>query len=137
MRFRHKTNEASVAIRVFVSGAGKSRISLRFIRATCYFVDPFTRRFLTLLQQLEMPLTPEFWQKVGIPNPGGHSFRSARQDTLLHAALEKLKEQLRSPLGDKEWRKIAWLYDRIAAQLGVPRANSYPRVLPVGEQEQA
>ncbi len=34
-----------------------------------YFVDPFTRRFLTLLQQLEMPLTPEFWQKVGIPSP--------------------------------------------------------------------
>jgi hypothetical protein len=94
------------------------------------FIDPFTKRFLSLIQQLEQPLSDDFWTKVGIPNPGGHSLRAAPQDALLRAALEQIKKQLRGPLEDKEWRKLAWLFDRIARQLGVPLASSYPRVHP-------
>ena len=51
-------------------------------------------------------------------------------DRILNQVLRKLKARLKAPLADKEWEKVAWLYDRIAARLGVPPAISYPRIRP-------
>jgi hypothetical protein len=48
---------------------------------------------------------------------------------MLKGMLGALKREIRSPLPDKEWEKIAWLYDRIALRLGVPPAKSYPRAM--------
>jgi hypothetical protein len=31
--------------------------------------------------------------------------------------LDGIKVQIRSPLGDKQWKKVAWVYDRLASAL--------------------
>jgi hypothetical protein len=72
--------------------------------------------------------TPEHLQ-AGLPGPE-FSFRDIPADSLLSSIMRGLKRQIRAPLEDKEWEKVAWLYDRIAARLGVPPASSYPRVRP-------
>ena len=44
---------------------------------------------------------------------------------MLGGILHARKPQIRLPLKDKDFDKLAWVYDRIAAQLGVPPAKSY------------
>src|SRR3979409_841091 len=34
-------------------------------------------------------------------------------DRILNQVLSQLKARLKAPLADKEWEKVAWLYDRI------------------------
>ena len=55
------------------------------------------------------------------------ALRNLSPMTFLRELLEVLKKQIRSPLDDKSYRKVSWLYDRIARQLGVPPASSYSR----------
>jgi hypothetical protein len=91
--------------------------------------DPFTTDFFKSMQRSlrESPTPGDF--EEGVPGPE-FSFRDTPADSLLGSILQGLKRQIRSPLEDKEWEKVAWLYDRVAARLGVPSASSYPRVRP-------
>jgi hypothetical protein len=81
-----------------------------------HFLDPFTTDFIRFMQEgsKESP-TPEHLQ-AGLPGPE-FSFRDIPADSLLSSIMRGLKRQIRAPLEDKEWEKVAWLYDRIAARL--------------------
>jgi hypothetical protein len=94
------------------------------------FLDPFTHRFNSFMSSIDTEHPPEFWSSVGLPDRSGVSLKRVESTTVLQHTLNLMKPTMRGPLADKEWNKMAWLYDRVATQLGVPRANSYPRVRP-------
>jgi len=99
-----------------------------------YFLDPFTSHFL------------EFWMAGSSDkNTAGSSFAEAGVAAAgklppipgfmgLQTILDGLKPRLQTPLPDKEYTKVAWLFDRIAGRLGQPRSSSYPRLRP-GDME--
>jgi hypothetical protein len=81
-----------------------------------YFIDPFTRKF------------EKFVAAVGERQKQAH-----RTDGL--DFLKKIRETMRVSMRDdwlpeKEWAKNVWLFDRIAKELGMPTASSYPRARP-------
>lgn len=91
-----------------------------------YFVDPFTTSFIRFLQNMSAAISPDKWQKAGFDDASGlHRYDA---ENLLTGALQGLKGVARSPLADKEYKKVEWLYDRIAGRLGVPPLRSYPRL---------
>lgn len=93
------------------------------------FIDPFTLRFLGLLGELNKSATRDVYSTLGFPSGGPtRSLDQLPNDAFLKRVLVGLKPQLRVPLKDEEWAKLAWLYDRVAVRLGVPPASSYPRV---------
>jgi hypothetical protein len=95
-----------------------------------YFIDPFTHRFNRFVAAIDSPKPKEFWTSTGIPVPAHLSLKDVSSSFILTAVIDKMKPILRGPLADKEWLKMVWLYDRIAVQLGVAPAKSYPRVRP-------
>jgi len=94
-----------------------------------HFLDPFTTDFIRFMQRGAKNSPPPEHFERGLPGPE-FSFGGTPADSVLRSIMRGLKGQIRSPLADKEWEKVAWLYDRLAARLGVPRASSYPRVRP-------
>jgi hypothetical protein len=92
------------------------------------FLDPFTPEFFEQWfqrsEERDRP-NPQFID-AGISS-AGRSLKHVPGDVALRQILEKLKVKIRSPLEDKDWSKVAWLYDRIATRLGVPLSTSYPR----------
>lgn len=100
-----------------------------------HFIDPYTRPFISHIGQQDIPKPEEFWKILGIPMPPMLSLRGVSPDVVLTMLLENLKPSVCGPLAEKEWQKVAWLYDRIAAQLGVPLARSYPQILPEDAQK--
>jgi len=102
-----------------------------FVEHDIHFLDPFTADFVRFWfnrsEDREGP-HPAFLE-AGIPSVG-RSLEHVPGDIALRQILETLKKRIRGPLEDKEWAKVAWLYDRIAARLGVPPAISYPHVRP-------
>ena len=95
-----------------------------------HFLDPFTTNFVdfVLNVQQQQQLTSHL-PGVGLPNEST-GLKKIPADVMLKSILNTLKSRIRGPLEDKEWEKIAWLYDRIAGRLGVPPAGSYPRIRP-------
>jgi hypothetical protein len=94
-----------------------------------HFLDPFTPEFLELwFARADDQNRPDF-REAGIPATG-RSLKHVPGSFALQDLLDKLKVRIRSPLEDKEWNKVAWLFDRISARLGVPPARSYPRTKP-------
>jgi hypothetical protein len=98
------------------------------------FIDPFSHTFVRLLSSMEQG-TIDVYATLGFPRQGDRRLNSVPSDALLRFALNGIKEQVRSPLGDKEWKKVAWVYDRLASALGIPPASSYPRVRPEDVQK--
>jgi hypothetical protein len=94
------------------------------------FLDPFTHQFNQFLSSIDVEQPPEFWSLAGLPDRSEVSLKYVRSTTVLQHILDLMKPTMRGPLGDREWKKMAWLYDRIATQLGVPHSGSYPRVRP-------
>jgi hypothetical protein len=91
------------------------------------FLDPFRLEFIEYIKQGKIMVSEDALHEAGLP------FRTPRaldfgNDQVLTLILDSLKPQIRAPLADKDWQKVAWLYDRLADQLGVPPARSYPRV---------
>jgi hypothetical protein len=93
------------------------------------FLDSFSIRYLRYVAAFRDPDLFKRYNEAGLP-VRGRPLREVPLDDLLRVILDKLKNHIRAPLADKEWRKVAWLYDRLAQQLGVPPASSYPRVKP-------
>jgi len=89
----------------------------------CIFLNQFTLESIDVLAELE--ITEEDWDKLGLPKS-----RAEPHSTLetLKNCVAGIKPILRSPLTDKDYERVAWLFDRIAKQLGVPLSASYPRV---------
>ncbi len=103
---------------------------IRAFEEGVHFLDPFTTRFmeLWLSNSSDRDLSGNKFSDAGVPSIG--KLPPIDGDIGLKVILDGLKARIRSPLPDKEWSKVAWLYDRIAKQLGVPPASSYPRVYP-------
>jgi hypothetical protein len=67
--------------------------------------------------------------EAGLPAPP-NLIKGVPGDMLLGGVLNILNKQIRAPLEEEQYEKVAWLYDRIAGRLGRPLANSYGRVRP-------
>jgi hypothetical protein len=95
------------------------------------FIDPFSIEFMNVLKLIEgadAPTYKDVYSKLGFPSTGAQTLRSLSVDQFFGTPLSGIKPLIRRPLHDKEWNKIAWVYDRLARLLGVPPASSYPRV---------
>jgi hypothetical protein len=94
------------------------------------FLNPFTLEFIHLTKQMMENKDDEHGSNlddIGLPSGGGTS-KQMPDELPLRSILLYLIAQIRSPMGDREWEKLAWLHDRIAGQLGAPPARSYPCV---------
>jgi hypothetical protein len=99
------------------------------VREDQQFLDPFRKDQMEFIMSLHRETPKPEIAAAGLPVFSG-SIKGTPGDVPLRMALNALKPQIRSSLPDEHYRKVAWLYDRIAAQLGVPLSNSYPRVRP-------
>jgi hypothetical protein len=94
-----------------------------------HFVDPLQAGFIEWLASLQREGPFQEFIEAGIPSPTG-LMRVVNGFDVLKSILEMLKQQIRTPLHEKEWIKVAWQFDRVAKRLGVPLASSYPRIRP-------
>jgi hypothetical protein len=93
------------------------------------YIDPFTREFMKLSASMEEPIAKESQERSGLPiTDDGLFYSKVAPREILRTCLEGLKPYLKKPLADKDHDRFAWLYDRVAKQLGVPPASSYPRI---------
>lgn len=95
-----------------------------------HFLNPFDIGFTQFA--LDVPDAEEAdrrLNRMGLPNQNKAFIRMDPKEALAIIAL-KIREQMVGPLPDKEWKKLSWLYDRIASQLGAPLSSSYSRVRP-------
>jgi hypothetical protein len=95
------------------------------------FLDPFTSEFLQfwLDNSSDRNENGAKFSEAGVPSSG--KLPPLPGYVGLQGILNGLKPTIRGPLAEKEYRKVAWLYDRIAERLGQPLSSSYPRVYPV------
>lgn len=101
------------------------------------FLDGVKLAFIRKIQREvfsgEMPSGENYWKRMGLlgsPREGLGRFFETPADLILQKILTKVTELVRCPLSDQDWKKVAWLHDRIASELGRPPATSYPRVRP-------
>jgi hypothetical protein len=95
-----------------------------------WFLEPFTTSFLNYMTNNVRPVaTTEELLNAGLRAPGQFP-PEITPEMLLGTIHDGLKKEIRSPLRDKEWNKLAWLFDRLSDRLGVPPARSYPREYP-------
>jgi hypothetical protein len=69
----------------------------------------------------------ETLSKAGLPTPRG-AFRNFSNEMILHMIVDSLNSQIKAPINDEDFAKLAWLYDRLAKQIGLPLSNTYKRV---------
>jgi hypothetical protein len=87
------------------------------------FLDPFRLEFIEYLKQGRLAVAPDELREAGLPFPTNR-LSDVPNDKVLASILDSLKPQIRAPISEEAWEKIAWLYDRLASQLGVPLARS-------------
>jgi hypothetical protein len=90
------------------------------------FLDPFRLGFMDHMKAQHVEIDRDTVLEAGLPAPENKRPKYGREQ-MLDSILQALKPQIRIPMEDKDWNKLAWVYDRIAAQLGVPPAKSYRR----------
>jgi hypothetical protein len=90
------------------------------------FLDPFRLGFMDFMKDgRHEELDKTLVLQAELPAPK-NSLSKYHREQLLRSVLHALKPQIiRSTLKDKEWNKIAWVYDRFATQLGDAPAKSY------------
>jgi hypothetical protein len=111
----------------------KSAVRIPFIdiEEGITFLDPFTLRFVALLQSTGgNPDEKALLKSVGLPSYKGPKLSEIDPALMLAQPAGLLRQQLLAPLHDKEWIKLAWLHDRIVKQFGLPSARTFPRVRP-------
>jgi hypothetical protein len=92
------------------------------------FLDPFTPACMAhWLRNAAHGQRRQLYMEIGLPT-SERRHNDVPGDVALRALLNRIQLRLRQPLSDKDYEKVAWLYDRIAVRLGLPPAASYPRV---------
>jgi hypothetical protein len=91
------------------------------------FIDPFTVQYIAFLQNFYRRMPKLDMNSIGLPSYSS-DLTMVPPDQILSVIYEVLRKEIRSPLEDKEYRKVSWLFDRIAARVGMPPASSYGRV---------
>jgi hypothetical protein len=94
------------------------------------FLDPFRLEFIQYIREGKLAVSREELLEAGLPYPKNSKsiLETANNHQVLTIILDALKPQIRAPIEDEVYEKIAWLYDRLAPQLGVPPSSSYPRL---------
>ena len=94
-----------------------------------FFINPFSLGFMSILGDIEdVEERPDIYSSLGLSRGGRFSLKKMSADQFFGFPLTGIKPMLKIPTTDKEWTKIAWVYDRLASLLGMPPASSYPRV---------
>jgi hypothetical protein len=91
-----------------------------------WMLDPFTLAFCEHLKNAKEQ-EPNLEFDGELPQPKGR-LKDYENAAILGSVLETLIAQVTGPLHDKEWRKVAWLHDRVARELKQPLAETYDRV---------
>jgi hypothetical protein len=91
------------------------------------FLEPFRPEFFEFLRRGKPNKPNDLLVAIGLPAARLPSEMPPAHE-MMKRALNALKSKIRAPIGDKEYEKVTWLFDRIARQLGLPLAKSYPRV---------
>jgi hypothetical protein len=91
------------------------------------FLDPFRWEFFEFIRRGKYETPNDVLAVIGLPPMQRQPYEMPASHQLLKDILEKLKVKIRSPICDRDYEKISWLFDRIANQLGVPLSQSYPR----------
>jgi hypothetical protein len=96
------------------------------------FLDPFRLEFVQYIKEGKLAVSRVDLLEAGLPFPKSSKplLDIASNEEVLTIILNALKPKIRSPIDDDVYEKLAWLYDRLTPQLGVPYADSYPRVRP-------
>jgi hypothetical protein len=92
-----------------------------------WFLDPFRRAYCEHLKKADYE-DSETVAAAGLPAPKG-VFKDFAED-VLDMIIDTLNGQFQKPMSDEVFAKIAWLYDRIANQIGHPLSKTLPRVQP-------
>jgi hypothetical protein len=92
------------------------------------FLDPFRLEYCEHLRRAKMEDT-EAVANAGLPIPQG-KFKDFSNDDILCMIIESLNEQFQKPTTDEVFAKLAWIYDRIAKQVGHPLSSALPRIRP-------
>jgi len=90
------------------------------------FLDPFRLAFCEHLRSAEYQ-TAEQLKKAGLPTPQGVYSQLTNEEILAHVA-DSLRTQLKEPTTFSDFRKLSWLYDRVAREIKWPLSNTYKRV---------
>jgi hypothetical protein len=92
-----------------------------------HFFDFFNPEFSTMLMQSARDLKAENEQMI---DASREQLEKAWNLHPLAKVFLWLREEVRRPLGEAEWKKVAWLYDRIAPSFGekIP-AKSFRRTI--------
>lgn len=93
------------------------------------FLDPFRTGFVQHMQEHHEVIDAAQVLKAGLPI-NKRKLEEYDAELILRTIHERLKKQIREPLGDREYEKVAWLFDRISKVVGMPPASSYPRISP-------
>jgi hypothetical protein len=93
-----------------------------------HFLDPFTSHFLQywLDNSSDRDHSGNKFSDAGLPSAG--KLPPVPGYVGLQIILDGLKPRIKEPLTEKDYAKVAWLFDRIARRLGQPLSSSYPRV---------
>jgi hypothetical protein len=96
------------------------------------FLDPFRLEFIQYIKGGKLAVPREELLEAGLPFPKSNKslIDVTSNDQVLTLILDAIKLQIRAPIPAQVYEKLAWLYDRLAVQLGVPFARSYPRLRP-------
>jgi hypothetical protein len=99
---------------------------LALVEDDTLFLDPFRTGFVRHMQNEHKVLDHQLVTQAGLPI-NKRKIGDYDPELILKAIHKNLKREIRSPIGDREYEKIAWLFNRISKELGVPPASSYPR----------
>jgi hypothetical protein len=79
------------------------------------FIDPFRLDFCEHLRGARYE-SAEALAKAGLPEPQS-AYRNLSNETILALICHSLHEQLKTPMDDRAFAKVEWLYDRIGKQI--------------------
>jgi hypothetical protein len=91
------------------------------------FLDPFRVEFVEYIKTGKIAVDEDTLRAAGLPFITDKSIWDFGGEQVIGLVLDSFKSQIRAPIADEPYEKLAWLYDRLADQLGVPPASSYPR----------
>ncbi len=92
------------------------------------FLDPFRLEYCEHLRRAKME-DPEAVANAGLPIPQG-KFKDFSNKDILHMVIDSLNGQFQHPMTDEVFAKVAWVYDRLAKQIGHPLSSALPRIRP-------
>jgi hypothetical protein len=90
------------------------------------FLDPFRLEYCAYMLETGRPVErSERFPQMEMPD----DLRDVLDAwTVMKFVRDSLKDQISVALKDRDYEKVAWLFDRVARELGTPPASSYPRV---------